>query len=59
MPGIKLNKKAPADAGAFLFIMGSRMKTGLVNGAMLMSIWKRKPAKSFMDHPITALEVDR
>ncbi len=30
--------------------MSSRMKAGLVNGAMLMAIWKRKPAKGLIFH---------
>jgi len=30
--------------------MDSRMKTQLVNDAMLMAIWKRKPAKGFIFH---------
>jgi transposase InsO family protein len=30
--------------------MGSRMNAGLVNAAMLMAIWKRKPAKGLIFH---------
>ena len=30
--------------------MGSRMTAGLVNGAMLMALWKRKPAKGLISH---------
>jgi transposase InsO family protein len=30
--------------------MGSRMTAGLVNGAMLMALWKRKPAKGLIFH---------
>lgn len=30
--------------------MGSRMKTGLVNDAILMAIWKRKPDKGLIFH---------
>ena len=30
--------------------MGSRITAGLVNGAMLMALWKRKPAKGLVSH---------
>jgi len=30
--------------------MGSRMTAGLVNGAMLMALWKRKPAEGLIFH---------
>ena len=30
--------------------MGSRMTAGLVNGAMLMALWKRKPAEGLISH---------
>ena len=30
--------------------MGSRMTADLVNGAMLMALWKRKPAKGLISH---------
>jgi transposase InsO family protein len=30
--------------------MGPRINAGLVNGAMLMALWKRKPAKGLISH---------
>jgi transposase InsO family protein len=42
--------------------MAERMKTKLVNDALIMAIWKRKPAKGLLWHtdrgspPLTAIE---
>lgn len=34
--------------------MGSRMTAGLVNGAILMALWKRKPANGLIFQVIEA-----